>query len=151
MAYTLRTLTKKHEMLPIFPLIQQLNATISAEKYNHCLDEMLTYGYRMAVVLDGDQCVGVSGFWVITKLYSGRYLEMDNVVVDAAHRSHGIGKLMSDYLHEIAHREGCETMMLDAYLENTKAHAFYEREGFLKRGYHFIKHLEDSPPISSTG
>jgi ribosomal protein S18 acetylase RimI-like enzyme len=30
-------------------------------------------------------------------------------------------------------------MMLDAYLENEKAHAFYEREGFTKRGYHFLK------------
>jgi RimJ/RimL family protein N-acetyltransferase len=30
-------------------------------------------------------------------------------------------------------------MMLDAYLENEKAHAFYERAGFIRRGYHFIK------------
>ena len=42
---------------------------------------------------------------------------------------------------DLARREGCAMMMLDAYKENDKAHAFYEREGFTRRGYHFLKRL----------
>lgn len=134
-----KILTQKHEMLPLCPLIQQLSPKVTPERYAHLLDDMLAHGYRMLAVFEGDECLGLSGFWVITKIYSGKYLEMDNVVVSAAHRSKGIGKLLSDFLLALALREGCETIMLDAYLENEKAHAFYEREGFVKKGYHFIK------------
>ncbi len=62
-------------------------------------------------------------------------------MVDAKHRSHGIGQLLVAELIRIAQREGCVHVMLDAYLENTAGHRFYERHGFVKRGYHFIRPL----------
>ena len=48
---------------------------------------------------------------------------------------------MCDFLEDLARAEGVKTLMLDAYLENHKAHAFYEREGFEKKGYHFLKKI----------
>lgn len=141
---TIRILTEKHEMLPLFPLIQQLSPNVAEAEYNSFLDDMLLHGYRMAAVFDEatGECLGLSGIWTGTKIYSGKYMEMDNVVVSAAHRSRGIGKLLCDFLLDLARREGCRTAMLDAYLENEKAHAFYEREGFIRRGYHFLKKLD---------
>ena len=128
-------------MEPLYPLIRQLSPGVTEERYVHFLDDMLAHGYRMAAVFENDVCIGLSGFWVSTKIYSGRYMELDNVVIDAAHRSRGIGKMLYDFLLDIALREGCEIIMLDAYLENEKAHAFYEREGFVKRGYHFLNRI----------
>ncbi len=128
-------------MLPMYPLIRQLSPGVTEERYAHFLDDMLAHGYRMAVVMEDEQCLGISGFWVNTKIYSGRYMELDNVVVDAAQRSRGIGQILYDCLHDIAIQEGCEMMMLDAYIENEKAHAFYERQGFVKKGFHFLNHL----------
>lgn len=139
MSYTFKVLTQKSEMLPLYPLIRQLSPGVTEERYSYMLDDMLAHGYRMVAVYEGEHCVGVSGIWVATKIYSGRYLELDNVVVADTHRSKGIGKLLTDFVQELALAEGCETLMLDAYLENEKAHAFYEREGFSKRGYHFLK------------
>ncbi len=136
-----RILTQKAEMLPLCPLIQQLNADVTPEYYQAMLDEMLPHGYRIVAVYEGEACLGLSGIWVAAKIYSGRYLEMDNVVVAAEHRSRGVGKLLTDFITDLARREGCATMMLDAYMENEKAHAFYMREGFIKRGYHFLKRL----------
>ena len=95
----------------------------------------------MVLVWDGDFCAGLSGIWISTKIYSGKYLEMDNVVIDASYRSKGIGTLLTDFITKYAVESGCKTMMLDAYLENDKAHAFYERAGFVRRGYHFIKKM----------
>ncbi len=134
-------LTQKTEMIPLYPLIRQLSPGVTAERYAHLLDDMLAHGYRMAAVFEAGECIGLSGFWVSTKIYSGRYMELDNVVIDAAHRSRGIGKVLYDFLYEIAVQEGCETLMLDAYLQNEKAHAFYEREGFVKKGYHFMHYM----------
>lgn len=138
----IRIITGKAEMLPLYPLIRQLSPGVTEDRYAHLLDDMLEHGYRMAAVFEGDVCLGLSGFWVSTKIYSGRYMELDNVVIDAAHRSRGVGKLLYDFLYEIAVQEGCEILMLDAYLENEKAHAFYEREGFVKRGYHFLNYIK---------
>lgn len=141
MSYKFQLLTQKSEMLPHYPLIRQLSPGVSEERYAFLLDDMLAHGYRMAAVFEAETCVGVSGIWVATKIYSGRYLEMDNVVVADTHRSKGIGKLLTDFVVGIARAENCEMVMLDAYLENEKAHSFYEREGFVKRGYHFLKRL----------
>lgn len=137
----IRVLTQKQEMAPLYPLIRQLSPNVTEERYLHFLDDMLAHGYRMAAVFEDGVCLGLSGFWVSTKIYSGRYMELDNVVIDAAHRSRGIGKMLYTFLLNIAQEEGCETLMLDAYIENEKAHAFYEREGFVKRGYHFLNRI----------
>lgn len=139
MPFTYKILTQKDEMMPLYPLIQQLSPGVSEARYAYLLEDMLDHGYRMAAIFEEEVCVGVSGVWVATKIYSGRYLEMDNVVVAETHRSRGIGKLLTDFVEQLALAEGCEMIMLDAYLENEKAHVFYERAGFVKKGYHFLK------------
>ena len=100
---------------------------------------MVPRGYRMVAVFDGAECVGMSGVWSATKFYSGKYFELDNVVVDSARRSSGIGKLMCDFIEKLAVAEGVEVLMLDAYRENHRGHVFYENEGFYPRGFHFLK------------
>jgi ribosomal protein S18 acetylase RimI-like enzyme len=141
MAYDFQILTQKSEMLLLAPLLQQLNSMVTPQYLDAMLDDMIAHGYRMATVKMGVEYIGVSGIWVTTKLYSGKYLEMDNVVVAASHRSKGIGHLLTDFVTAIARQEGCAMLMLDAYLDNQKAHNFYESQGFVKRGYHFLKSL----------
>jgi GNAT superfamily N-acetyltransferase len=105
------------------------------------LKDMLLHGYRMAGAFDGKTCVGLSGFWIATKIYSGKYVELDNVVIDKNYRSLGIGKLLCDWIISEAKKQGCETAMLDAYVENASGHKFYLREGYIIRGFHFIKKI----------
>ncbi len=136
-----KILTQKTEMLPLYPLIRQLSPGVSEEQFAFRLDDMLAHGYRMAAVFEGEVCLGLSGFWVSTKIYSGRYMELDNVVVSENHRSAGVGQILTLFLEKIARREGCEMLMLDAYLENERGHKFYERHGFVKKGYHFLKKI----------
>lgn len=96
----------------------------------------------MIIVSNEDKILGVSGIWIGYKLYCGKYLEMDNVVVDHECRNLGIGAILYESALKIAQEESCRVMMLDAYLENTGAHRFYERNGFEKKGFHFIKKVE---------
>lgn len=100
---------------------------------------MVPHHYAMLAAFDDVRCAGLSGFWIGHKLYSGRYLEIDNFMVDGPYRSQGVGRLLVDELVRIAEREGCRHVMLDAYLDNSAAHGFYERQGFVKRGYHFMR------------
>ena len=138
---------KVHEILDLeemkrcFPLIKQLNPGLTKKKYDSMLDDMVHSGYRMVGVRLAEKYVAVSGFWIATKIYSGKYLEIDNLVVDQSIRNRGIGKKICSYLVGVAQKSGCETVMLDAYAENSPAHRFYYREGFFVRGFHFIKKL----------
>lgn len=137
----LRRLLTVEEMLPCLHLIQQLSPSITFESYKTSLVAMIPHRYAMLAAFEGHGCVGLSGYWIGHKFYSGRYLEIDNFVVDASHRSRGIGKRLVEELISIAREEGCFQLMLDAYLENASGHRFYERHGFKKRGYHFMRAL----------
>ncbi len=139
--YIFKVFTTIPEMLEHILIIQQLQTHLTLEEYKQLLPEMLSKGYGQVAVFDNNKCIGISGYWINTKLYSGKYLEMDNVIIDEQYRSKGIGKLLCEWCLNKAKANNCKTILLDAYVENEKAHRFYEREGFIKRGFHFLKRI----------
>lgn len=139
--FTIKELTTLAEMEERFSLVKQLNPKLEKDSYSEMLNAMLKNGYRMIAAFKENECVGVSGFWIATKIYSGKYVELDNVITDENYRSKGIGKLLSDWIIEEAKKQRCKVAMLDAYVENYKGHRFYFREGFTVRGFHFIKKI----------
>ncbi len=128
-------------MLPNYLLIKQLSPQLTEDQYTTLLGEMVPNNYFQAAAYEGDNCVAVSGYWICTKLYSGKYIEIDNFVVDHHHRGKNVGKLLLDWMLEEGRKNGCKTAMLDAYVENFRAHHFYYREGFIARGFHYLKAL----------
>jgi GNAT superfamily N-acetyltransferase len=138
---SIRKISDVEGMLPYLDLIQQLSPALTKENYETLLRQMVPHNYYQAVMYDGDTCIAISGYWICAKLYSGRYMEIDNFVVAESHRSKGIGKILLDWMTEEAKANNCEMLMLDAYVENFKAHRFYYREGFIARGFHYLKRL----------
>lgn len=139
---TVHCLYKPEEMAEGYRLIRQLNPEITEQEYLQRLPEMVKAGYFQVVLRDKENnIVALSGIWINTKLYSGKYLEMDNVVVDMLVRSNGVGSELFKYAEKLARENNCKCIMLDAYKENIKAHGFYVRKGFVSRGFHFIKKL----------
>ena len=140
-----RELNGKEEMLQHLDVLQELYPTLNLEEYEKDLDDMLPNNrYGQVAVFDGKNCVGISGFWIGTKLWCGKYLEIDNLVVSSRYRSKGAGKLLFDYLTKKAKEEGCSMMALDSYTSNFKAHKFFYNEGFGPKGFHFIRILEEN-------
>jgi GNAT superfamily N-acetyltransferase len=140
---TLRELNGLDEMLQTLDVLQELYPSLTPENYLADLKEMLPNNrYGQVAVFDGDTCVGVSGYWIGTKLWCGKYLEIDNLVVSAKVRSKGVGKMIFDYLAEKAQQEECSMVSLDSYTSNFKAHKFFYNEGFAPKGFHFINILD---------
>lgn len=135
-------LTTIEEMMEQFSLIQQLYPDYSTEKYHDLLSAMLPNNYRQLIVVANGITIGLAGFWIGTKLWSGKYLELDNVVVHEDFRSKGIGSIMTDYLNQKAMDEQCNMIVLDAFSTNFGAHKFYMNHGFVPKGFHFIKFLK---------
>ncbi|MEJ8804354.1 GNAT family N-acetyltransferase [Pontibacter sp. H249] len=141
-SYSIQKLETLEQMLAQHHLVLQLNPNMAHERYRELLQLMLQNGYKMVAAFDeAGTCVGLSGYWVSAKLYSGKYLEVDNFVVDKDYRSGGVGKLLSDWMLQEAKRLKCDTVMLDAYVTNSAAHRFYFREGFHIKSYHFYKSI----------
>ena len=140
----LRELQTKQKMLDQLDVMQELYPSLTLEVYSSELDEMLQnnhYG-QLAAFIEG-QCVGIAGFWIGTKLWCGRYLEIDNLIVSEKIRSKGVGRALFDYLSRKAENFQCNMMALDSYTYNFKAHKFFYNEGYAPRGFHFVRLINE--------
>ena len=139
---TVRELVDKQEMINNISVLQVLYPSLTLAEYEAELDQMLPHNYGQVGVFDGENCLGISGFWIGTKLWCGKYLELDNIVVVEKYRSQGIGKLIFDFLHKKAMEHDCTMLSLDSYTSNFKAHKFFYNEGYSPKGFHFINILQ---------
>ena len=134
-------LLAKDELPVILPLVQILNPGVPLDVLAQRLQDISGEGYQCAAAFVNVSCVGVAGIWLGTRFRCGRYLDVDNVIVDPQYRGAGIGQQLMNWVERYAHREGCEIMVLDAYVTNDLAHKFYQRNGYQIVGYHFVKSL----------
>lgn len=134
-------LTKLEEIIPHLELLKQLQPELTLDELKNSLKIMLPSGYKIILLEIENNVVGLTGLWINAKLYSGKYAEIDNFIIDKNYRSKGIGKKLCHYVYELARKENCKVVMLDAYTYNTASHKFYFNEGFVIKGFHFIKNL----------
>lgn len=99
--------------------------------------------YQLFGAFSGNRLSGVAGAWIATKIWCGRYLEIDNLVVDPEQRSSGIGSLLMAHLEELARERDCAIIVLDSYTSNHASHRLYHRLGFEIWGFHFVKPIGD--------
>lgn len=138
----IRELTQKDEMLQNYSVLLEMYPSLKLEEYSSELDAMIPHNYGQVAVFDNDKCVGLSGFWIGTKLWCGKYLELDNIVVLGEYRSKGVGKMLFDFLRTKGEQADVTMLALDSYTSNFKAHKFFYNEGFAPRGFHFISILK---------
>lgn len=131
-------------MISQFEIIQQLYPEITLQKYQSYLEEMIPHNYKQLAVFEKGICIGLTGFWTGTKLWSGKYIEIDNFIVHSDHRKKGVGKRMTDYIDALASEKKCTMIVLDAFTGNFKAHRFYYNQGFSPKGFHFVKILDEN-------
>jgi GNAT superfamily N-acetyltransferase len=142
---TIKELQGKDEMLAQLTVMQELYPTLTRDTYSALLDSMLPNNkYGQVAVFHDHDCIGISGFWIGTKVWCGKYLEIDNLVVAEKFRSLGAGKMIFDYLANKASNESCSMMALDSYTSNFKAHKFFYNEGFGPKGFHFVRILDEN-------
>ncbi len=128
-------------MLERIEIIRHLYPNISHKKYKTYLEAMIPHNYTQVAVFENERCVGLTGLWYGIKLWSGKYMEIDNFIVHPDHRSKGIGKMLTDYVHQKATALDCTMIVLDAFTQNFTAHRFYYNQGYNPGGFHFINTL----------
>ena len=127
----------------IMPLVADLNPDLDSSELRNRLAEMFAYeNYHCFGLFAGQELVAVSSGWLTTRLYSGRQLELDNVVVRPEWRNRGVGAVLNRQIEDWARIHDCITCELNSYVTNSGSHRFYFRQGYSILGYHFYKRLD---------
>ena len=126
----------------IVPLANKLHPRLEAEKVHAYLAEMFAFPtyYCFGLWQEG-KLVAMSNGWITVRIYSGKQLEVDNVIVDPDLRSQGVGKIFFEHIQDWAVRNQCNTIELNTFVQNSKSHKFYFNEGYAILGFHFQKIL----------
>jgi GNAT superfamily N-acetyltransferase len=129
----------------VFSLLQQLwpNKSLNRDTLNALFNEAIPADSRVLLCarLDGP-VVGFGSMTLKTHLWHGGLIAwVDELVVDAEYRGHGIGKRLLDRLVTIAREKGCRAMELDSAFHRIEAHGFYEKLGFEKRAFLFSRNI----------
>lgn len=70
---------------------------------------------------------------------------VEDVVVDPALQTEGIGRRMMDFAMAKSRERGCYKLVLSSNAKRERAHAFYERLGLEQHGFSFRVSLEGAP------
>jgi len=103
-----------------------------------------SHGYLLAAAYEGTDVRAVAGFRISENLAWGRFLYVDDLVTDGAHRGEGHGAALLTWLIERAREAGCDELHLDSGVDRADAHRFYEGHGLAFASHHFRLRLEDS-------
>ncbi|MBZ9810975.1 MULTISPECIES: GNAT family N-acetyltransferase [unclassified Mesorhizobium] len=100
-------------------------------------------GYRLTAAWSDGEIVGLVGYRSQESLFYGRYVFVDDLVVNASFRKSGIGALLLDAARKYARELGCKQLVLETGLQKVLAQRFYFREGLLPHALGFIESLGD--------
>lgn len=140
-AITIRIIGEK-DIFIIIPLLQKLgNFSVSEDLLKERLLQMITQNYECLGVYDAEKLIGICGLWFQTRHYAGKSVELDHVIIDESARNGGIGKHLMEYVYKYTKEKSCNWIELNTYVHNFPSHKFYYNQGFVAKGYHFVKEL----------
>ena len=126
----------------IAPLANKLHPHLDLATVRASMEEMFQFPtYHCFCVFQNGRPIALSNGWITVRIYSGKQLEVDNVVVDPDLRSQGVGKFFFAHIQDWAIKNDCKTIELNTFVQNSKSHKFYFNEGYKILGFHFQKGL----------
>jgi GNAT superfamily N-acetyltransferase len=125
------------QVLECFSTLSQLRPHLKQENFLAQFHRQQQDGYQLAFVDIGSHVVVVAGFRISECLAYGRFLYVDDLVVDETGRSQKYGQRIFDWLIEYAKLHNCEQLHLDSGVQRFDAHRFYLRQRMKIASHHF--------------
>lgn len=119
------------------PVHRQLRPHL-ADDYATIMAGIFADGGEMIVAVDAaGEVSGVAVYRCFRNTFSGIRFYVDDLIVDAARRSTGVGNTLISWLQQEAARRGAKGLELESGTQRTQAHKFYFREGFVINAFSF--------------
>ncbi len=129
------------ELQNVYDVLSQLRVDLSYKEFEDLVYDMRHMEYKMIGVMQGDELITYAGVAIQTNLYHKRHLYVFDLVTDEKYRAKGYGKMMLGYLEDYAKMGMCENIVLSSGFSKENAHEFYEKNGFDKKSFVFLKTL----------
>lgn len=129
------------QILGCFPVIYQLRPHLQQAKFVEQIRYQMEEGYKLAFLQKEEQTVAVGGFRISNCLASGKFLYIDDLVVDNLKRSQGYGQYLFQWLIEYAQNDQCQHLSLDSGVQRFEAHRFYLMQRLSITSHHFSMKL----------
>ena len=123
-------------------LLSQLNPKMELSYIENTLKKMTELpGYKCFGLFENNELIGISSGWTSIRIYCGKQLELDNVIINKNLHSKGLGNWFLDKINNWASQNEYDSIELNTYVENSRSHKFYFNQGYKILGYHFQKKL----------
>ncbi|MDD1963409.1 GNAT family N-acetyltransferase [Pseudomonas sp. 39004] len=143
MQYTLQHLEDRNGFQASFNLMRELRPHVTdRDSYVQQLLRQAGQGYRLLAAWEGEQVVGLAGYREMENLLYGRFVYVDDLVVQPDVQRSGLGARLLGAVREEAVQRGCAHFVLDTGLHMPLAQRFYFRQGLLAHGMHFTQRLQ---------
>lgn len=143
MQYTLQHLEDRNGFQASFNLMRVLRRHVTErDSYVQQLLRQAGQGYRLLAAWEGEQVVGLAGYREMENLLYGRFVYVDDLVVQPDVQRSGLGARLLGAVREEAVQRGCAHFVLDTGLHMPLAQRFYFRQGLLAHGMHFTQRLQ---------
>ncbi|MEH2209619.1 GNAT family N-acetyltransferase [Nostoc sp.] len=125
------------QILGCFPVISQLRPHLQQDNFVEQVRYQMKEGYQLAFLEIEKQAVAIAGFRISNCLASGKFLYIDDLVVDELKRSHSYGQQLFQWLIEYARNHECKHLSLDSGVQRFAAHRFYLMQRMSITSHHF--------------
>jgi GNAT superfamily N-acetyltransferase len=125
------------QILECFSTLSQLRPHLEQENFLAQVHRQQQDGYQLVFIDVRSQVVAVAGFRISECLACGRFLYVDDLIVNETMRSQKYGQHIFHWLIEYAKLHYCEQLHLDSGVQRFDAHRFYFQQRMKINSHHF--------------
>jgi GNAT superfamily N-acetyltransferase len=125
-----------------FPVMLALRPHLEKNSFVKLVRQIENDGFKLAYIEANGDVVAVAGYRIVTNLFMGKNLYVDDLITSADARSKGYGESMLSWLRSLAVENGCNYLHLDSGTHRDQAHKFYFRQGLTISSFHFSEKLK---------
>lgn len=125
------------EIADCYPVMSQLRPQHSKDDFVRLVRELMQTQVYKLVYLKTNEINAVMGMRIGVWLHAGKYLDIDDLVTCATHRSQGYGAQLLEWAKDYARAAGCNHVRLVSGIAREQAHKFYERNGMTFEAKYF--------------
>ena len=127
------------EIRALYPIMREARPNLDEKTYMERTRAAKAHGYRMFRGIFEGRAVAAMGLRVNCDLFWGRHLYLDDLAVAADLRGCRIGEAMMRFAETEARAQGCTHVRVTNGIKGLDAHRFYERIGYEKRSFVFVR------------
>jgi GNAT superfamily N-acetyltransferase len=130
------------QILSCFPTLSQLRPHLELDQFLDQVRRQQQQGYQLVYMDVEGLSVAVAGFRVSESLFAGKFMYVDELVVDEEVRSKQYGQIVFNWLIAYAKQQSCQQLHLDSGVQRFDAHRFYLRQRMKIASHHFLLDLQ---------